>query len=252
VARRLRTRIGVDADPDARRALRGVLGGAVAHMCLRMLAIDEATRAAMAAGIDQVVLLGAGLDTRAWRLAELAGARVLELDLPETQEAKRLRLAGVPLQAREIRFVPVDLHRADLDWILGDVGHDASRPTLWVWEAVAMYVPLPSVHATLEVLGGRSAAGSHLAMTFAVPEGLGPGRVGRALGPAARALFDLLGEPMRTLLHEEEVTALVRAAGFTEIEVSDSAAWAETAGTEVPRDPLGAERLTVARFPTGG
>ncbi len=247
LARRLRMRIGVDADPDARRALRGLLGGMAAHMTLRMVAIDDCVRAGVAAGARQVVILGAGLDTRAWRLHELADASVLELDLPETQRVKRLRLGGAPVRAAQLRFVPADLHRADLGWVLGDAGHDPDVPTVWLWEAVAMYVPLASVRATLEVLGARSAAGSRLAMTFAVPDLLGAGTVGRTLNPGARAVFDLLGEPMRTVLSEQEAVDLLGEAGFGDVEITDSATWAASAATRMPRDPLGAERLAVAR-----
>ena len=246
LARRMRRLVGADASPRGSRVLQPLLGGLTAHATLRMLAIDECVRAAIADGIEQVVIVGAGLDTRAWRLDELASARVLELDLPGTQEAKQLRLAGTPVRAAQLRFVPVDLHRADLDWVLGDAGHDPDEPTLWLWEAVAMYIPPASVRATAEVLGARSAARSRLAMTFVVPDLLGEGRLGRALAPGARALFDALGEPVRTSLSHEQVTDLLHEAGFDRVEVTDSAAWARAAGLQAPRNPLGAERLAVA------
>jgi methyltransferase (TIGR00027 family) len=251
LARRMRRLMGADAAPGDSRVLRPLLGGLTAHATLRMVAIDECVRQSIEDGIEQVVIVGAGLDTRAWRLDELAAARVLELDLPGTQEAKQLRLAGTPARAAQVDFVPVDLHRADLDWVLGDAGHDRDAPTLWLWEAVAMYIPPASVHATAEVLGARSAAGSRLAMTFVVPDLLGEGRVGRALAPGARALFDALGEPVRTALTHDEVVDLLRDAGFDRVEISDSAAWARSAGLEAPRNPLGAERLAVATRTAG-
>lgn len=246
LARRMHGRVGISTAPGDGRLLRPLVGGLAAHATLRMVAIDDCVRAAVSSGVAQVVIVGAGLDTRAWRLDELAGARVLELDLPGTQDAKRLRLAGAPVRASEVRFVPVDLHRADLGWVLTDAGHLAGEPTLWVWEAVAMYLPPASVRATAEVLAARSAPGSRLAMTFVVPELVGESRIGRALTPGARALFDALGEPVRTALSHDDLADLLTGAGFGEIEISDSAAWARSVGLEPPRDPLGAERLAVA------
>jgi methyltransferase (TIGR00027 family) len=252
LARRMRRLMGADAAPGDSRVLRGLLGGLTAHATLRMLAVDECVRQAVAAGIEQVVIVGAGLDTRAWRLDELAEARVLELDLPRTQEAKQLRLAGTPMRAAQVDFVAVDLHRADLDWVLGNAGHEPDQPTLWLWEAVAMYIPPASVRATAEVLGARSAPGSRLAMTFVVPDLLGEGRLGRVLAPGARALFDALGEPVRTALTHDEVAELLHEAGFDQVEITDSAAWARSAGLDAPRNPLGAERLAVASRTSGG
>lgn len=245
LARRLRPLVGADAGPTSGRLLRPLLGGLAAHATLRMLAIDACVRTGAAAGIRQVVVLGAGLDTRAWRLDELASSSVLELDLAGTQDAKRLRMAGVGVRAARIHFVPVDLHRADLDWVLGDAGHDPHAPTTWIWEGVAMYLPLPSVRATLDSLGAHSAPGSRLAMSFVVPDLLGSG-VGRALSPGARALFDAIGERIRTVLTPDEARDLLIGAGFDEVAVSDSAAWAVAAELAPPRDPLGAERLAVA------
>jgi methyltransferase (TIGR00027 family) len=244
LARRLRYR--VDGTGRSSRLLRSVTGVLAAHTTLRMVAIDEQVRDAVAAGTRQVVILGAGLDTRAWRLPELGATRVLELDLPQTQNGKRLRLGGTPARAEEVRFVPVDLHRADLDWVLGHAGHDARDPTVWILEGLTMYLPHPSVRATLAGVAGRSAPGSRLAMTFAVPEVLGDSGPGRALAPGARAVFELLGEPLRTLLAEDEVRTLLLELGADDVAISDFTAWAQAAGLRPPPNPLAAERLAVA------
>lgn len=243
IARRLRPWL-VTSTSSTVHALTGTL---LAHLTLRMTAVDEIVRAGVAAGATQVVIVGAGLDTRAWRLAELADATVLELDRPGVQEGKQRRLAGSGPVARDVRLVPVDLHRSDLDWVLGDVGHDPTRPTVWVWEGVAMYLPWPSVRATAEVLGARSAPGSRIAATFAHPELVGDGASGRLLAPGARLLFDRLGEPLVTFLDDAGTVDLLEEAGFTDIALSDGRAWARAAGVPPARDALGAERLAVAR-----
>jgi methyltransferase (TIGR00027 family) len=246
LARRLRRRLEGGESGRSGRLLRAVAGGFFAHAALRMLAIDRIVCAAVADGVSQVVLVGAGLDTRAWRLPELSSARVFEVDLPQTQDDKRRRLGGTPARADEVRFVAADLHRADLDWVLGHAGHAADEPTMWVAEAVAMYLPEPSVRATVATLAGRSAPGSRIALTFAVPELLGARGPGRALNPGARALFDLIGEPLETTLEEADVLALLAEVGFADAEVTDYSRWARDAGIEPPRNPLAAERLAVA------
>ncbi len=246
LARRLRYR--VDGAGRQGRFLRPTTAVLAAHTTLRMAVIDDLVRDAVADGADQVVVLGAGLDTRAWRLPELATTRVLELDLPEIQSGKQLRLGGTPARAEEVRFVPVDFHTADLDRVLADAGHQAHEPTIWLWEGVTMYLDEPSVRATLEALAGRSAAGSRLAMTFAVPALLGDSGPGRILSPGARAAFDLLGEPLRTLMTAADVRMLLRDVGVEDLVLSDFAAWAATLGVDPPRNPLAAEHLAVATW----
>jgi methyltransferase (TIGR00027 family) len=132
-------------------------------MALRTVLIDDAIRAA---GNPQLVVLGAGLDARAWRLAVLADVEVYEVDHPASQRDKRARLgARVPLAGRHV-FVPVDLTRDDLAAALRAAGHDAGRPTTWVWEGVVPYLAPADVQATVAVLGGISAPGSRLIVNY--------------------------------------------------------------------------------------
>jgi methyltransferase (TIGR00027 family) len=245
LVRRLRS--GMDPELRRGRALRTLVGGLADHATLRMLTIDAVVAEAVAAGAGQVVVLGAGLDTRAWRLTELRDARVLELDLPRTQEDKRRRLGGVPPVAAEVEFVPADLDRVDLDWVLAHAGHREDRPTVWLAEGLVMYLHPEAIAATLTTLGRRSTPGSTVAVTFAVPELLGDAALGRRLEPAARGLFSVLGEPLRTLHTEEEMRTLLTDAGFTDVTTSTSGDWARRLGREPSHDAFAAEHLAVAR-----
>ncbi|MBW8771435.1 MAG: class I SAM-dependent methyltransferase [Gemmatimonadetes bacterium] len=80
-------------------------------MALRTSAIDAAVRAAIAEGARQLVILGAGYDGRAWRLPELAGVKVFEVDHPATQGDKRARVPELPAAQGIITFVPVNFER---------------------------------------------------------------------------------------------------------------------------------------------
>ena len=135
-------------------------------MVARTVAIDDAVRAAAA---PQVVILGAGLDGRAWRMPELRDAVVFEVDHPDSQREKRARVAALQPVARDIRFVPVDFTRDRLDDALAAAGHDATRPTTWIWEGVVMYLELADIEATLSVIARRSAPRSRLIVLYLRP-----------------------------------------------------------------------------------
>src|SRR5207244_5763641 len=109
-------------------------------MALRTSAIDAAVRDALAAGATQLVILGAGYDGRAWRMSELAGVKVFEVDHPATQGDKRAHLAELPPATGVVTFVAVDFERESLGAALDRAGHDRSSPTCWIWEGVVMYL----------------------------------------------------------------------------------------------------------------
>lgn len=172
-------------------------------VAVRTVAIDEAVRATAA---PQVVILGAGLDGRAWRMPELAGAVVFEVDHPDTQREKVARAAALSRAAREIRFVPVDFTRDRLDDALAAAGHDARRSTTWIWEGVVMYLTRSEIEATLEVVKRRSTPGSRLVIVYAAP--------GLVL-PIVRLVVRRVGEPFRSVLKAGEMKALLGQHGFT-------------------------------------
>jgi methyltransferase (TIGR00027 family) len=128
----------------------------------RTVAIDESVRVR---GHPQLVLLGAGLDGRAWRL-RLAGVAVYEVDHPDTQRDKRDRVRDLPAPAGDLRWVPVDLGRDDLGAALGAAGQDAAAPTTWVWEGVVPYLTPAEVEATVAAVAARSAPGSALVVNY--------------------------------------------------------------------------------------
>src|SRR5258708_19289470 len=97
-------------------------------MALRTSAIDAAVRDAVGRGATQLVILGAGYDARAWRMKELAGVRVFEVDHPATQNAKRSHLSQLPPPIGNISFVPVDFERDSLNAPLYRPAHDPPHP----------------------------------------------------------------------------------------------------------------------------
>lgn len=228
--------------PAVSYALRFSSLGLVDHIALRTAAIDAAVRAACAREVPQVVLLGAGLDARAWRMPELAGRAVFEVDHPATQRFKRARVAGLAPLATDLRFVAVDFTRQDLGARLAEEGHDLARPTFWVWEGVTPYLPIEASRATLTVLAGRSATGSGLALTY----GTARGQYGLPRVPWSVQLgFRILGEPLRGLTTTDELVALLEETGWSLEEDSGPQDWRRRFGYGrlLPLE----ERLAVAR-----
>src|SRR5512132_2284989 len=135
-------------------------------IALRTAAIDAAVRDAIAGGATQLVILGAGYDGRAWRMSELAGVRVFEVDHPSTQGDKRAHLSELPAPAGAVTFVSIDFERESLGAVLERAGHDRSAPTCWIWEGVVMYLTRDAMRATLADVAGRSAAGSTLIVNY--------------------------------------------------------------------------------------
>ena len=116
------------------------------------------------AGIRQVVILAAGLDSRAYRLDWPAGTVVYEIDLPKVLEYKTETLAGhgaTPIADR--RAVPVDL-RHDWPQALRDEGFDASRPTAWLAEGLLPFLPAAAQEALFIAIDALSAPGSRVAV----------------------------------------------------------------------------------------
>lgn len=116
----------------------------------------------------QVVLLGAGYDSRAYRIPAAAAATVFEVDHPATQAAKRRLVAARlrPERLAHVRFVPADLLHDDLDTELSRAGFRHGVPTVVIWEGVTNYLTAGAVDATLRFLAGATGAGSRIIFTY--------------------------------------------------------------------------------------
>jgi methyltransferase (TIGR00027 family) len=200
--------------PWVARAVNVASFGLVDHNELRTAAIDEALADAMAAGVDQLVILGAGLDARAWRVEALSRSVVFEVDHPSTQTYKRSRIATRRPLAKEVRYVAVDFETDSLAAALERAGHDATKRTMWIWEGVTPYLDRAAIRATLAVVAERSAPASRLAVTYATPRAtpLGP-----LVTSAALRVFAAFGEPIRGTLEPREMSAELDTVGFTRV-----------------------------------
>jgi methyltransferase (TIGR00027 family) len=128
--------------------------------------IDEAVEKALSQGIGQAVILGAGLDTRPYRLAGMKRVKVFEVDLRFVQEDKKKKLhehfGRLPAH---VTFVPIDFDKESLDAVFTGTPFDLSSPAVFVWEGVTQYLSEEAVRRTLAFVG-TSAPGSILVFTY--------------------------------------------------------------------------------------
>jgi methyltransferase (TIGR00027 family) len=126
-------------------------------MTVRTRFIDEALERAIAGGATQLVILGAGFDSHAYRCRELlANVRVFEVDRRVTQTLKKQRvneaLGGPP---GNLTYVPIDFQHENLPDVLKRHGQDPTRRTFFIMEGVTMYVPEEAVRATLRFVAAH-------------------------------------------------------------------------------------------------
>jgi methyltransferase (TIGR00027 family) len=180
----------------------------------RTVAIDDAVRARPA---RQLVIIGAGLDDRAWRMPELADVDVLEIDHPASQRDKRSRVGDLEPLAKSVRFVPVDVTRDQLDSALASAGHRPAEATTWIWEGVVPYLRRADVAATVQAVSGRSAAGSRLIVNYQSPAlSAAVGRLAaRAMTAIARRRSLWADEPRRSSWTPTAMADLLTSHGFS-------------------------------------
>jgi methyltransferase (TIGR00027 family) len=115
--------------------------------------------------IDQLVVLGAGLDTRAYRLPPDARVRCFEVDTPRTQPFKRQMLKKAGVDTSQVTYVSADFRHEDWLEKLIQAGFDPRQRTLFLWESVTMYLDRPAVETTLRMIAG-TARGSRVAFDY--------------------------------------------------------------------------------------
>lgn len=235
-AYRARATAGADRvceDPWAAR-LAGEEGAAIArayddvyrHMelwiAVRTAFIDARVREWLAAGVDQVVVLGAGLDTRAARLAT-PGARFFEVDRAATQKEKLGRLAAMgDYPVASATYVTCDFEHEDFIERLSAAGFAPDRPAFFVWEGVTPYLTEGAVRGTLRRLAHGTHAGSVVVFDH-VRRKVVKGDAKNPKDVESRTFVESLGEPLRfgldyplPLLYEEGFRR-VRALTFDDV-----------------------------------
>ncbi|MBN1315101.1 MAG: SAM-dependent methyltransferase [Anaerolineales bacterium] len=139
--------------------------GIYEYVIARTKLMDEVFIQALDDGFTSIVIMGAGMDTRAMRFRDRnQGTRMYELDIPKTQDPKRdiLRKKGVPIPT-ELVYIPIDFNKQSLSQALFEAGYDREGKSLFLWEGVTMYLNAEAVDSTLRFISQNSAPGSLVA-----------------------------------------------------------------------------------------
>lgn len=187
--------------------------------------IDDRLREALASNVEQVVLLGAGYDSRAYRLAgELKYRPVFELDFPATSRRKGRILArrAAALPPADVRRIEIDFQVESMRDRLAECGFQRGVRTFFVWEGVSMYLSREAVKTTLATIRDVSGPRSEIAMDFWYLIDA-PDLLSSAFRMSAN-LLSLLGEPVTFGIHPEDVSAFLERVGFRVVDLADPAA----------------------------
>ncbi len=175
---------------------------------------EDYVEQALAGGTEQYVILGAGLDSFAYRRRDLLDRlHVFEVDHPASQAWKRSRLdaLGVEVPAR-LDFVPVDFERSTLRRALEQCGFDFAVPAIVSWIGVTMYLTRDAIEATLADLAG-TAAGSKVVLTYNQPREL-LDDLSAEVARSLMSLAEMWGEPFVSFFAPHDVEALLHRHGF--------------------------------------
>jgi len=128
--------------------------------------IDDVVQSAISLGIEQLVILGAGYDTRPYRLPKVESIKVFEVDLPAVQDDKKKKLQKYLGRLPDhVTFIPIDFETQTLETVFSGKSFNLAKPAVFIWEGVTQYISEESVRQTLAFLG-KSASGSIIVFTY--------------------------------------------------------------------------------------
>jgi methyltransferase (TIGR00027 family) len=192
-----------------------VLSGARTQVTLRSRFAEARVRDGHARGIDQYVILGAGLDSFAYRNTD-PGLRTFEVDHPASQQWKRDRVRDAGLaEPPTLTYVPLDFETQPLLDALVQAGFDRSAPAAVSWLGVTMYLTTAAIRSTLAELGTLT-AGSEIVTDYMVPPELRD-EAGAVYADLVSANSAERGEPWLSFFTPDDMTSALAAAGFTEV-----------------------------------
>ena len=185
----------------------------------RVRYFDDFVRASINEGLEQLVIMGAGYDTRAYRIEDLKGrVRIFEVDHPDTQCVKQEKLqeifGSIP---SHVTFVSIDFETDTLGQRLFDSGYERAKKTLFIMEGLIMYLPPEAVDETLSFISKNSCKGSAIIFDY-YPESIIDETCELEVGKNIRNFVAQQGEPLKFGIKEGTVEAFLAARGFSQIQ----------------------------------
>ena len=198
--------------------------GVMGFLTARERHIDEFLKAQLQNGLEQLVILGAGLDARAYRFDELKqGIRVFEVDHPASQQSKIEKVKQIFGQVpAHVTYVALDFNIQTLEKRLPECGYDEKRRTLFIWQGVVQYLTPAAVDATLAFIANHSGTGSAVIFDYMYPTLL-DGTIQRGEVAKMRSNRWMSDEMLTFGIPEGSVTDFLEKRGFTHVQDADNA-----------------------------
>jgi methyltransferase (TIGR00027 family) len=189
----------------------GINGAVVA----RTRFIDEIVLKYLEEGVDQIVILGAGYDSRAYRIESVKEEIVIfELDHPLTQQIKKKKIADIFGRLPEhVHYVPVDFTKDDLGVCLQDNGYDASKKSLFIMEGLIFYLPSEAIEHILMFIAEYSGPTSGIVFDY-LPPSVIEGTSDRVEGRNSWLEVQRSGEPYKTGFESGSLSEFLAQKGF--------------------------------------
>ncbi len=217
---------------SSREKLMAVWEAFVPGVCGSVLArtrfIDDYLERLLGEGLEQLVVLGAGYDSRACQLASLEeDVRVFELDHPATQAMKRKRLANLSgVSLPRVVFIPIRFEKETFSRKLFENGYDGTRKTLFIWEGVSYYLTADAVDDTLKSVTDHSGEGSSIIFDF-FPPSVAAGESGWVEAENLRSGLKEIGEEITFGVEPESAEIFLTRRGFTDVNILTSDGYAK-------------------------
>ncbi len=190
-----------------------------ASVCMRSRVVEEQLLLARERNIQQLVVLGAGLDSTAYRRKDLTeGLEVIEIDHPSTQSWKRECLANANIDIPDnVKFVAFDFENQTLAQAMEEGGIDINLMTFFTWLGVQMYLTDDAVKSTFSVVG-KFPAGSELIMDFISPSYVDNADIAQDSVAQLSEVVSQMGEPILSKYYESELEERLSDAGFSAVD----------------------------------
>jgi methyltransferase (TIGR00027 family) len=197
--------------------------GCYGYETMRTKFIDDVVLSSVDAGLDELIILGAGFDTRPYRLAHrLQDVRILEVDHPASQLSKRARLKRLLGQEPEhVTYVPIDFAREDVGERLEDAGHHRSARSLFIWIGVTPYLTEAAVAKVLTWIGTHESPRTSITFDTWWAEAIDGSRKYRGSSQMRKAAASV-GEPLQWGIPEGQVEKALSHFGLNPIRILTS------------------------------
>ncbi len=200
--------------------------GVTEYLATRTRYIDDYLAACIEDGLQQLVILGAGFDSRPYRFEALKKpVRVFEVDHPATQAVKLgkvKQIFGAP--PGHVTYVPVDFDRQRLDERMADCGYDTHLNSLFIWEGVIYYISPEAIDGTLEFIARHSVPGSRVIFDYIYTSAFSGGGK-RTEVKSMQRYRGLTGEGLQYSINEGAIQSFLEQRGFCEVNNADHRAW---------------------------